>query len=63
MIKTLPGFNANIEACSVEGMTPLSHLARGSSAAQPMLTLLLNYGVDTNATIIQDGVGYFDSRY
>ncbi|KAG8159243.1 hypothetical protein KVR01_010904 [Diaporthe batatas] len=48
LMKTLLDFNANIEASGVDGMTPLLHVARGSSATQAML--LLEYGANINAT-------------
>lgn len=48
LMKTLLDFNASIEACGVDGMTPLLHVARGSSATHAML--LLEYGANINAT-------------
>lgn len=48
LIKTLLDFNANTEACGVDGTTPLMHIARGSSVTNAML--LLEYGADINAT-------------
>lgn len=48
LMKTLLDFNANIEACGVDGMTPLLHVSRGSSATHAML--LLEYGANINAT-------------
>lgn len=50
LMKTLLDFNANIEACGVDGMTPLLHVARGNSATHAML--LLEYGANINATSI-----------
>lgn len=48
LMKTLLDFNANTEACGVDGFTPLMHVARGSSATHAML--LLEYGANINAT-------------
>ncbi|KAK3394956.1 ankyrin repeat-containing domain protein [Podospora didyma] len=48
LMKSLLDFNANIEACGVDGVTPLLHVARGNSAAHAML--LLEYGANINAT-------------
>lgn len=47
LMKTLLDFNANIEACGVDGFTPLLHVARGNSATHAIL--LLEYGADINA--------------
>lgn len=47
VMKTLLDFGANIEATGVDGVTPLLHVARGSSAAHAML--LLEYGANINA--------------
>lgn len=47
LVKTLLDFNANIEACGVDGFTPLLHVARGNSATHAML--LLEYGANINA--------------
>lgn len=47
LLKTLLDFNANIEACGVDGFTSLLHVARGNSATHAML--LLEYGADINA--------------
>ncbi|KAJ3493277.1 hypothetical protein NLG97_g4831 [Lecanicillium saksenae] len=47
VMKCLLDFNANMEATGVDGITPLLHVARGSSAAHAML--LLEYGTNINA--------------
>ncbi|KAJ6788207.1 hypothetical protein PWT90_02172 [Aphanocladium album] len=47
VMKSLLDFNADIEATGVDGITPLLHVARGSSAAHAML--LLEYGANINA--------------
>ncbi|OAA52958.1 ankyrin repeat containing protein [Cordyceps fumosorosea ARSEF 2679] len=47
VMKTLLDFDANIEATGVDGVTPLLHVARSSSATHAML--LLEYGANINA--------------
>ncbi|RYO89843.1 hypothetical protein DL762_003027 [Monosporascus cannonballus] len=48
LMKTLLDFDADKKASSVDGVTPLLHVARGNSATLAML--LLEYGADINAT-------------
>lgn len=48
IIKLLLDFGANIEACGVDGVTPLLHSARGKPAS--FAKLLLDRGADLNAT-------------
>ena len=47
-LKTLLDFGAEIEASSVEGITPLIHAARTDNHGFAML--LLKYGAEVNAT-------------
>ncbi len=48
LIKTLLDFDADVEACGVDGVTPLLHAARGKSVS--FAKLLLDYGANINAT-------------
>ncbi len=48
LIKTLLDFDADVEACGVDGVTPLLHAARGKPVS--FAKLLLDYGANINAT-------------
>ena len=48
LIKILLEYDADVEACGVDGVTPLLHAARGKPVS--FAKLLLDYGADINAT-------------
>ncbi|KAL6720093.1 hypothetical protein ACLMJK_002014 [Lecanora helva] len=52
LIKTLLDFDADVEACGVDGVTPLLHAARGKPVS--FAKLLLDYGANINA-MARDG--------
>lgn len=48
LLKTLLDFDADVEACGVDGVVPLLHAARGKPSS--FAKLLLDYGANINAT-------------
>ncbi|KAI9691740.1 MAG: hypothetical protein M1822_007812 [Bathelium mastoideum] len=52
LLKTLLDFGAHVEACGVDGVTPLLHVARKRGA--PHSIILLEYGANINA-LAKDG--------
>ena len=52
LIKTLLDFDADVEACGVDGVTPLLHAARGKPVS--FAKMLLDYGANINA-MARDG--------